>query len=69
MLSNEIVLSREGTNLKRSVMGRLLSFSVDGRTRNAVRLNFTNVKPGAIREGVRRLSEVIRAALEASRAG
>ena len=39
-------------------------FSVDGRTRNAVRLNFSNVKPDAIREGVRRLSEVIRAALD-----
>jgi 2-aminoadipate transaminase len=41
-------------------------FSVDGRTKNAVRLNFSNVKPDAIQEGVRRLSEVIRAALEAS---
>jgi len=41
-------------------------FSVDGRTKNAVRLNFSNVKPDAIREGVRRLSEVIRAALEGS---
>jgi 2-aminoadipate transaminase len=38
-------------------------FSVDGCTRNAVRLNFSNVKPDAIREGVTRLSEVIRAAL------
>ncbi|UCC48818.1 MAG: PLP-dependent aminotransferase family protein [Gemmatimonadota bacterium] len=38
-------------------------FSVDGSTRNAVRLNFSNVKPEAIREGVRRLSEVIRTAL------
>jgi 2-aminoadipate transaminase len=39
-------------------------FSVDGRTRNAVRLNFSNVKPDAIGEGVKRLSEVIRAALD-----
>jgi 2-aminoadipate transaminase len=38
-------------------------FSVDGRTRNAVRLNFSNVKPDAIREGVRRLAGVIRKAL------
>lgn len=41
-------------------------FSVDGRTKNAVRLNFSNVKPDMICEGVRRLSEVIRVALEAS---
>jgi 2-aminoadipate transaminase len=41
-------------------------FSVDGSTRNALRLNFSNVKPEAIREGVRRLSEVIREALELS---
>jgi 2-aminoadipate transaminase len=39
-------------------------FSVDGSTRNAVRLNFSNVKPEAIREGVARLSEVVREALE-----
>ena len=39
-------------------------FSVDGSTRNAVRLNFSNVKPDAIREGVRRLSDVVRAALD-----
>jgi len=39
-------------------------FSVAGSTRNAVRLNFSNVKPEAIQEGVRRLSEVVRAALE-----
>jgi 2-aminoadipate transaminase len=39
-------------------------FSVDGSTRNAVRLNFSNVKPDAIREGVARLSEVAREALE-----
>ncbi len=38
-------------------------FSVDGSTKNAVRLNFSNVKPDAIREGVKRLSEVIHAAL------
>jgi len=38
-------------------------FSVDGSTRNAVRLNFSNVKPEAIREGVRRLAGVIRTAL------
>ena len=35
-------------------------FSVDGRTRNAIRLNFSNVKPEAIREGVARLAGVIR---------
>lgn len=40
-------------------------FSVEGRTRNAVRLNFSNVKPEAIREGVRRLARVIRTALHA----
>lgn len=39
-------------------------FSVDGSTRNAVRLNFSNVKPDAIREGVRRLAAVTRAALD-----
>jgi 2-aminoadipate transaminase len=38
-------------------------FSVDGSTKNAVRLNFSNVKPEAIREGVARLSEVIRSTL------
>ncbi len=38
-------------------------FSVDGSTRNAIRLNFSNVKRDAIREGVARLAEVIRAAL------
>jgi 2-aminoadipate transaminase len=38
-------------------------FSVDGSTRNAVRLNFSNVEPAAIREGVARLSNVIRVAL------
>jgi 2-aminoadipate transaminase len=38
-------------------------FSVDGSTKNAVRLNFSNVKPDAIREGVKRLSEVVRASL------
>jgi len=40
-------------------------FSVDGSTRNAVRLNFSNVKPDAIREGVKRLAEVVRATLDA----
>jgi 2-aminoadipate transaminase len=40
-------------------------FSVDGSTRNAVRLNFSNVKPEAIREGVRRLAEVVRDTLDA----
>jgi 2-aminoadipate transaminase len=40
-------------------------FSVDGSTRNAVRLNFSNVKPAAIQEGVKRLAEVIRAAAKA----
>jgi 2-aminoadipate transaminase len=38
-------------------------FSVDGSTRNAVRLNFSNVEPAAIREGVARLANVIRVAL------
>jgi 2-aminoadipate transaminase len=38
-------------------------FSVDGRTKNAMRLNFSNVKPDAIEEGVKRLSEVVKAAL------
>jgi len=38
-------------------------FSVDGSTKNAVRLNFSNVRPDALREGVSRLSDVIRAAL------
>ncbi len=37
-------------------------FSVDGRTRNTMRLNFSNVKPEAIREGVTRLADVIREA-------
>jgi 2-aminoadipate transaminase len=41
-------------------------FSVDGSTTNAVRLNFSNVKPEAIREGVARLSEVVRGALESA---
>ena len=38
-------------------------FSVDGRTKNAMRLNFSNVQPEAIREGMGRLSEVIHAAM------
>lgn len=38
-------------------------FSVSGGTRNALRLNFSNVKPGAIEEGVARLAEVIRGSL------
>ncbi len=38
-------------------------FSVDGSTKNAVRLNFSNVKPEAIEEGVARLAGVIRSAL------
>ncbi len=41
-------------------------FSVDGSTKNAVRLNFSNVKPDAIRGGVRRFSSVVRAALDRS---
>ncbi len=41
-------------------------FSVEGSTRNALRLNFSNVKPEAIREGIRRLAEVIRAAVDPS---
>jgi 2-aminoadipate transaminase len=39
-------------------------FSVDGSTKNALRLNFSNVKPEAIEEGVARLAGVIRAALQ-----
>jgi 2-aminoadipate transaminase len=38
-------------------------FSVDGSTKNALRLNFSNVKPEAIEEGVARLAGVIRGAL------
>ena len=38
-------------------------FSVDGRTRNALRLNFSNVTPDMIREGVTRLAGVIRSTL------
>jgi len=38
-------------------------FSVDGSTKNAVRLNFSNVNPDAIEEGVARLAGVIRSAL------
>jgi 2-aminoadipate transaminase len=38
-------------------------FSVDGRTKNAMRLNFSNVRPEAIGEGVKRLAEVIHSAL------
>ncbi len=40
-------------------------FSVDGSTKNALRLNFSNVKPEAIEEGVARLADVIRTALRA----
>jgi len=39
-------------------------FSVDGSTKNALRLNFSNVKPEAIEEGVARLADVIRTALQ-----
>jgi len=38
-------------------------FSVDGSTKNAVRLNFSNVKSEAIQEGVARLAEVVRESL------
>jgi 2-aminoadipate transaminase len=38
-------------------------FSVDGSTKNALRLNFSNVRPEAIDEGVARLAGVIRSAL------
>lgn len=38
-------------------------FSVDGSTKNALRLNFSNVKPEAIEEGVARLAGVIQTAL------
>jgi DNA-binding transcriptional MocR family regulator len=40
-------------------------FSVDGSTKNVLRLNFSNVKAEAIEEGVARLADVIRAALQA----
>ncbi len=40
-------------------------FSVDGSTKNALRLNFSNVKPEAIEEGVARLAVPIRTALRA----
>ena len=40
-------------------------FSVDGSTKNALRLNFSNVKAEAIEEGVSRLADVIRTALQA----
>jgi DNA-binding transcriptional MocR family regulator len=39
-------------------------FSVDGSTKNALRLNFSNVKPEAIKEGVARLAGTIRLALQ-----
>jgi len=39
-------------------------FSVDGSTKNALRLNFSNVKPEAIEEGVARLADVILTALK-----
>lgn len=39
-------------------------FSVDGSTKNALRLNFSNVKPEAIEEGVARLADVIMTALQ-----
>lgn len=42
-------------------------FSVDGSTQNAVRLNFSNVQPEAIREGVRRLAAVVHEALSSDR--
>jgi 2-aminoadipate transaminase len=38
-------------------------FSVGGRTKNALRLNFSNVTPEAIREGVARLAGVVRSHL------
>ena len=38
-------------------------FSIDGSTKNAMRLNFSNVRPDALRRGVERLSEVIHSAL------
>ncbi|MBT8396918.1 MAG: PLP-dependent aminotransferase family protein [Gemmatimonadetes bacterium] len=38
-------------------------FSVDGSTKNALRLNFSNVTPEAIDDGVQRLATVIRQAL------
>lgn len=41
-------------------------FSVDGNTRNAVRLNLGKEEPDTIREGVRRLAEVTRSALNAA---
>jgi 2-aminoadipate transaminase len=38
-------------------------FSVDGSTKNALRLNFSNVTPETIREGVARLAGVVQSAL------
>ncbi len=38
-------------------------FSVDGSTKNALRLNFSNVTPETIREGVARLAAVVQSAL------
>jgi 2-aminoadipate transaminase len=38
-------------------------FHVDGSTKNALRLNFSNVRPETIREGVARLAGVVRSAL------
>jgi len=35
------------------------AFTLDGSQRNAMRLNFSNLRPQAIREGIQRLSEVI----------
>jgi 2-aminoadipate transaminase len=39
-------------------------FSVDGSTKNALRLNFSNVTPETIREGVARLAGVVQSALQ-----
>lgn len=36
------------------------AFAVNGGYNNTMRLNFSNVEPDAIREGVRRLSAVIK---------
>lgn len=36
------------------------AFAIDGSQRNAMRLNFSNLRPDAIQEAIRRLAEVIR---------
>ncbi|MCG6955472.1 MAG: PLP-dependent aminotransferase family protein [Gemmatimonadetes bacterium] len=56
----------DATELFRSAIAKKVAyvpggfFSVHGATRNAMRLNFSNVTPEAIREGVARVAEVVR---------